>query len=67
MKPNVPIPPVTLTLMEPPPVTLPTVGGGGSTMLAIFVTKASLDPPPNVVWKDPGVVGKLVELVKPAT
>src|SRR5207302_6823866 len=44
MKPKVPIPPVTL--MVPPPVTLPTVGGGGSVMLAILVTNASLVPPP---------------------
>src|SRR3989442_979420 len=53
--------------LRPPPVTLPTVGGGGSAASVIFATKASLVPPPNVVWNAPMVVGKLVELVKPTT
>jgi hypothetical protein len=33
---------------------------------AILVTKAS-NRPPKVVWKAPGVVGKLFEAVKPVT
>jgi len=32
-----------------------------------FVAKASMRPPPNVVWKAPRVVGKLVEVVLPDT
>src|SRR2546426_2886630 len=65
MKPKLAMPPETLTV--PPPVTLPTVGGGGSTASVIFATKASLVPPPNVVWNAPVGVGKLVELVRPTT
>jgi len=38
----------------------------GAPMSASFTTKAS-STPPNAVWKAPGVVGKLVENVRPVT
>src|SRR5437016_2799388 len=43
---------------------------GGPTVaaaVAILATKASLLPPPKVVWNAPGVVGKSVEAVIPIT
>src|SRR5437016_539293 len=65
MKPKFAKPPLTSTV--PPPVTLPTVGPGGRVILAILATKASWFPPAKVVWKAPGVVGKLLDRVKPNT
>src|SRR5207244_4380924 len=47
------------------------VGGGeegvGAGGVGVCLVTNSLDAPPRVVWKAPGVVGKSVELVFPVT
>src|SRR5438552_17826010 len=68
-RPKVPFP-LRPTVMKPPPLTLLAVSwppGGPGTMPAIFATKASSNPPLNIVSKAPAVVGKSVDWVMPTT
>src|SRR5258708_34169714 len=63
IKPKLAMPPVTSTV--PPPVTLPMVGGGGTTASLVFPTKASKEPPPDQAWNGPALCGEVCQPARP--